>query len=127
MLVKFLLIELKPNISSPFVSLLNYRWSATIHVQTLMYLVHAGLVEPHDRGVGQPVKHSPQGLLGVKLLRLEQLLEELLIEHGRDDVIHDCHITGHRGYRTFTSELGMEVHHREVCLVIAERSGSKTK
>ena len=57
--------------------------------------------------MGQSVEHSSQGLLGVQLLWFEQLLQELLIEHGSDDVIHDWHITGHRGY-----SLAMRTHTR---------------
>lgn len=53
------------------------------------YLVHAGLIESHYRGMGQSVKHSPQGLFGVKLLRLEKLFKELFVEHCGDDVIHN--------------------------------------
>lgn len=54
------------------------------------YLVHAGLIEPHNGGVRQTVKHRPQSPLRIQLLRLEELLQELLIEHGGDYVIHDC-------------------------------------
>lgn len=62
------------------------------------YLVHAGLVESHDGGVGQSVKHRPEGLLGVQLLWFEQLLQKLFIEHGGDDVIHNWQSegTGHK-------------------------------
>lgn len=55
----------------------------------MTYFVHAGLIESHYGGVGQPVKHGPQGLFGVKLLWLEKLLKELFVEHSGDDVIHD--------------------------------------
>lgn len=60
------------------------------HLHALsLYLVHASLIESHYGGVGQPVKHSPQSLFGVKFLQLEKLLQELLVEHGGDDVIHN--------------------------------------
>lgn len=55
----------------------------------VLHLVHAGLVESHYGCMGQPVKHSAQSLLGVKFLRLEKLLQELFVEHGGDDVIHN--------------------------------------
>lgn len=61
-------------------SLENAGWS---------HLVHTGLVESHDGGVGQPVEHSPQRLLRIKLLWFEKLFEELFVEHGGNDVIHD--------------------------------------
>ncbi len=54
-----------------------------------LYLVHTSLVESHDGGVSESVEHCPQGLLGVQLLRFEQLLQELLIEHGGNDIIHN--------------------------------------
>lgn len=53
------------------------------------YLVHAGLIESHNWGMGEPVEHSAQGFFGVKLLRLEKLFQELFVEHGGDDVIHN--------------------------------------
>lgn len=53
------------------------------------HLVHASLIESHYGGMGQPVKHSPQCLFGVKFLWLEKLLQERFVEHGSDDVIHD--------------------------------------
>ena len=53
------------------------------------HLVHASLIESHYGGVGQPIKHSPECLFGVKLLWFEKLLQELFVEHGSDDVIHD--------------------------------------
>lgn len=53
------------------------------------YLVHAGLIQPHYGSVGQPVEHSPQGLFGVKLLWFEKFFQELFVEHGGDDVIHN--------------------------------------
>lgn len=55
----------------------------------LSHLVHAGLIEPHDGGMGQPVKHRPQRLLRIKLLWLEKLFKELFVEHGGNDVIHN--------------------------------------
>lgn len=58
-----------------------------------LYLVHTSLVESHDGGMSQSVKHCPQGLLGVQLLWFEQLLQELLIEHGGNDIIHNYHNT----------------------------------
>lgn len=58
-------------------------------VHTVAHLIHASLVESHDRGVGEPVEHGAQCLLGVKLLRLEELFEELFVEHGGDNVIHN--------------------------------------
>lgn len=56
----------------------------------LCYLVHAGLVQSHDGGVSQPVVHSAQGFLGIEILGFEQLLHEIFLEHGRDDVVHNC-------------------------------------
>lgn len=56
---------------------------------TKPYLVHTSLIESHYGSMRQPVKHSPQGLFGVKLLGLEKLLQELFVEHGGDDVIHN--------------------------------------
>lgn len=56
----------------------------------MVHLIHASLVKSHDGGVGQPVEHSTQCLLGVKLLWLEKLFQELFVEHGGDNVIHDC-------------------------------------
>lgn len=64
----------------------NLIWIYTASASS--YLVHARLIESHYGGMGQPVKHSPQSLLGVKLLRLKQLLQELFVEHGGYDVIH---------------------------------------
>lgn len=56
---------------------------------TMAHLVHASLIESHYRGMGQPVKYSPQCLFGVKLLRLEKFFKEFFVEHGSDDVIHN--------------------------------------
>lgn len=56
---------------------------------TIAHLVHASLIESHYGGMGQPVKHSPQCLFGVKLLWLEKLFKELFVEHGGDNVIHN--------------------------------------
>lgn len=55
----------------------------------MTHLVHTGLIESHYGGVGQSVKHGPQGLFGVELLRLEKFFQELFVEHGGNDVIHN--------------------------------------
>lgn len=54
------------------------------------HLIHASLVESHDGGMGEPVKHSAQRLLRVKLLWLEKLFQELFVEHCGDNIIHNC-------------------------------------
>lgn len=59
-------------------------------MEAAAYLIHAGLVQSHDRGVSQAVVDGPQGLFGVELLGFEQFFHELLIEHGWNDVIHNC-------------------------------------
>ena len=51
-------------------------------MEAAAYLIHAGLVQSHDRGVSQAVVDGPQGLFGVELLGFEQFFHELLIEHG---------------------------------------------
>lgn len=56
----------------------------------LCYLVHAGLVQSHDGGVSQPVVHGAQCFLGIQILGFEQLLHEFFVEHGADDVVHNC-------------------------------------
>lgn len=56
----------------------------------MAHLIHARLVESHDGGMGEPVENCSQRLLRVKLLRLEKLFQELFVEHGGDNVIHNC-------------------------------------
>lgn len=55
----------------------------------MAHLIHASLVESHDGGMGESVEHGAQCLLRVKLLRLEKLFQELFVEHGGDNVIHN--------------------------------------
>lgn len=91
------------------------------------HLIHAGLIESHDGGVGEPVEHGAQGLLGIKLLRLEKLFQELFVEHGGDNVIHDYsdkERSPHRKSRgsvnctihTFGSEAGKQAVHNSMCV-----------
>lgn len=62
----------------------------TLCIYKVAHLIHASLVESHDGGMGEPVEHSAQCLLGVKVLWLEKLFQELFVEHGGDNVIHNC-------------------------------------
>lgn len=68
----------------------NFENIRTLCIYTVAHLIHACLVESHDGGMGEPVEHSAQCLLRVKLLRLEKLFQELFVEHGGDNVIHNC-------------------------------------
>lgn len=54
------------------------------------YLIHTSLVESHYGGMSEPVEHSAQCFLRVKLLWLEKLFQELFVKHGGDNVIHNC-------------------------------------
>lgn len=40
--------------------------------------------------MGQPVVHGAQSFLGIQILGFEQLLHEFFVEHGGDDVVHNC-------------------------------------
>ena len=57
----------------------------------LNYLIHASCVESHDGGVCQSVEHCPEHLLAVQRGVLqEDLVDELLVEHGAGDVVENC-------------------------------------
>lgn len=62
----------------------------TLCIDTVAHLIHASLIESHDGGMGKPVENCAQCLFRVKLLWLEKFLEELFVEHGGDNVIHNC-------------------------------------
>lgn len=89
------------------------------------YLVHAGLVEPHDGGVGQPVKHGAQGLLGVQLLGLKQLFQKLLVEHGGDDVIHHCTMRQRELARGYPEALAVAVASKQAGGALGSRGPRK--
>lgn len=40
--------------------------------------------------MSQPVVHGAQRFLGIQILGFEQLLHEFFVEHGGDDVVHNC-------------------------------------
>ena len=55
------------------------------------YLIHASCVESHDGGMSQSVEHGPEHLLAVQRGVLqEDLVDELLVEHGAGDVVQNC-------------------------------------
>jgi len=56
------------------------------HGHEVVQFAHAAFVQAHDGRVRQPVEDLPSGGARVARLGLEELLHELLAEHGGDDV-----------------------------------------
>ena len=57
------------------------------HGHEIVEFVHTGHTEPHDRGMCQTVKHLAHRCWSVQLLRFKQLLHQLGIQHGFDDIV----------------------------------------
>eukprot|EP00967_Tisochrysis_lutea_P053154 scaffold66018_cov26-Tisochrysis_lutea.AAC.1 len=57
-------------------------------------LVHTRLVEPHDGGVGEPVKDLAGSLHTVNLLATEELCDELGIIHCTYHILQNCGVDG---------------------------------
>ena len=58
----------------------------------MVNLIHAGLTETHDRGVGEAVKDATQRGDTVEILGLHQLLNKLCIEQCSDHILKHCGI-----------------------------------
>lgn len=53
------------------------------------YLIHAGGVQTHNRGVCQPCQNCPQSSVGVQILWLQELFQKSLIKHSGHYIIHN--------------------------------------